>query len=128
MAEEETGEGVTDRPVISTAACAEIASPTVYGLVDPNEPGRIRYVGQTPYPLLRYHQHLRDAISPHPLRRPSRRERWIGSLLGENRTPLMVLLERCPSRSDLLASERRWVGVVRVEGGADLNVKREPRG
>jgi hypothetical protein len=90
--------------------------PIIYGLVDPSEPARVRYVGQTTQsPQTRYLGHLGGCERPTP------RSKWIAALLEAGRLPHMVLLETVPTASDLNARERWWILSLEERGGADLN-------
>lgn len=95
---------------------AEAVKPLVYGLVDPAEPNRIRYVGKT---LNGAHNRFLGHLAG---RRDGRkRSEWIAQLLEEHRPPNMVVLETVPVSADLDARERWWITVMRARGEADLN-------
>jgi hypothetical protein len=90
--------------------------PIVYGLVDPDEPGRIRYVGQTFQPYARYCAHVGRRTPASPC------GRWIRNLyLNHDRVPSMVLLEEVPSILELREREREWIKQLVAAGQADLN-------
>lgn len=93
-------------------------TPIVYGLVDPREPERVRYVGSTITPVSRYGSHLavcraRRSFNP--------RETWVLGLQEHGILPAMVVLERTDSALDLDALESVWTMRLRQEGQADLN-------
>jgi len=93
---------------------AEGSSVTVYGLVDPREPRRVRYAGITQEPKRRYLEHLAA---------PSIRVlRWVHSLRVEHISPIMVELEVVP---ELNAGYRegRWIARLGRIGMADLNAE-----
>jgi hypothetical protein len=95
---------------------AEAFKPIIYGLVDPLEPGRVRYVGQTrTSPLSRYLGHL----APHSSLTP--RAKWVARLLEAGRPPDMVLLETVAVSADPSTRERWWILALEERGGADLN-------
>lgn len=95
------------------------AREVIYGLVDPAEPARVRYVGRSRTPTARYHTHRK---SPTRALKP-----WLAELQRQGRTPVMVLLERCEARvpyardGTLSESEVAWVLLLRAQGQADLN-------
>lgn len=88
-------------------------TPTVYGLVDPREPERIRYVGQTRFPEARYCFHLASDGTV--------RGRWVRDLKRKELAPTMVLLQRVVSPAELRGVERAWIDRLREVGQADLN-------
>jgi hypothetical protein len=88
----------------------------VYGLVDPKEPDRIRYVGQSIHPDKRLAEHC-GIIGPY--RNPGALlATWIVSL--RRRRPRMVILEHGDPRI-LLALEGLWIHRLQATGQADLN-------
>lgn len=103
-----------DGEVLVKGSIAAPGWPVVYGLRDPEEPGRIRYVGRTDRPLVRYLQHLNHSRNP-------KLSEWVEGLKAEGRYPDMVLLAE-PIRGlavDIL--ERRWIANLASQGQADLN-------
>ena len=88
----------------------------IYGLIDPLEPARIRYVGRTEKGgSARFFQHVaRPDQSP--------RGRWIAELQAAGRNPDMVLLETPQVGVDIDELERWWIVEARRQGFADLNV------
>lgn len=84
--------------------------PTVYGLIDPNEPERVRYVGQTLTPGSRFSSHASDKAAP-------KVREWVRSI---NTAPLMVLIEN-PHRLELDDREMFWIRYYRQRDMADLN-------
>jgi hypothetical protein len=96
---------------------SEIVRQLIYGLVDPNEPGRIRYVGKTTAGAhARFLGHVSDAT-----RGTTKRADWIASLVADGRYPDMVLLEDVAAGLDLDARERWWIIAMRERGEGDLN-------
>ena len=92
----------------------------IYGLVDPLEPGRIRYVGKTTCGALsRYVTHLGSVVSD-----ATGKADWWLDLLGAGRYPNMVLLETVDAGHSLDACELWWIGALQARGEADLNVPR----
>lgn len=87
----------------------------IYGLVDPREPERVRYVGQATKPIARMVGHVGDQ-NPNNLR-----GRWIGALFAAGVAPDMVLLERVPVGADIDGREAYWIHALRDLGQADLN-------
>lgn len=75
----------------------------IYGLASPID-FRVRYVGKAKNPLVRFNQHLGDARK----NRPSAKAQWIKSLLDENQSPTMVILELCED-ADSDTQERYWI-------------------
>lgn len=89
----------------------------IYGLIDPRQPGKIRYVGQTiAAPLNRYNAHVRPIAGD-----LSRKAVWIRELIAADVLPDMVLLERVSRVSCLTDRERVWIAAMRQRGQADLN-------
>jgi hypothetical protein len=99
------------------------ASAVIYGLVDPREPARVRYVGQAVNAEARMAGHLNGRSRP-----PRPMEAWLTALRTEGVTPDMVLLERVPRGADLDACERYWIHAMRDRGMADLNTAIPKRG
>lgn len=94
------------------------AQPTIYGLVDPREPDRIRYVGQSLCAASRYASHIKPSNGSRSLR-----DRWIAVLLADGIFAAMVLLER-PTAADLDSCEATWIANLKAVGQADLNGRR----
>ncbi len=90
-----------------------MVAPTVYGLTDPREPERIRYVGQTTNPGARYSTHLVHECTV--------RGNWVCALRRSKVTPSMVLLQVCDSRQEAKKMERNWIRHLQTIGQADLN-------
>lgn len=93
----------------------------VYGLCDPRSSG-IRYVGMTknsPHERLRSHCYE----SRNPQRRTTWRTRWIGSLLDEGVTPVVVMLTHMKSDDPgpLGDLEAFWIGRLRDMGHQLVN-------
>lgn len=86
-------------------------SAVIYGLVDPREPERIRYVGKTIHPTWRVKQHLQDARAG----QPSHRCKWIRKLLSEGTEPQLITLEVVPE-ADWEEAEIRWIAKLRQDG------------
>lgn len=95
------------------ALSTEDTGPTIYGLVDPAEPSRVRYVGMTAVPVNRYSAHLREFNSV--------KQAWWSYLHSQNRVPVMVILEQNPG-DPLADAEKRWIKTLVARGEADLNV------
>jgi DNA-binding transcriptional regulator YiaG len=89
----------------------------VYALVDPRDQ-RIRYVGKTHRTAQR---RLRRHLAPCYLTGDTHKERWIRVLLAAGMEPTIVVLERCGSAEELVASERRHIARLRYEGAALTN-------
>jgi hypothetical protein len=97
---------------------SEALRPLVYGLVDPVEPARVRYVGKTTTgAALRFYGHISEAR-----RKKGLRADWMRGLFDAGRSPDMVLLETVRVGDDLDARERWWINALRQRGEADLNV------
>lgn len=58
---------------------------TIYGLVDPREPGRVRYVGRTKCPKRRLTQHRAFGVG-------DARRRWVRHLRQSGTRPDMIVL------------------------------------
>lgn len=108
-----------DRPVIADGSWRHTA--IVYGLVDPREPRRVRYVGATrQHPEARLHGHIAGDAGWAKLR-------WIAQLRHDGVHPVMVLLEVVPDYGlDLVARERAWYEELVRTGEADLNGQAPP--
>jgi hypothetical protein len=90
----------------------------VYGLVDRGDPDRVRYVGKTNTPALRYLTHLAS-------RREWEKEvraKWIHDCCLQDRQPIMVLLEEVEDPDQLSKREVYWIKKLRQIGQADFNV------
>lgn len=85
---------------------------TIYALVDPHDPVRVRYVGQTVDPFRRYDQHHCNSASDDVKL----------YLLRISRRFTMIELEVCPE-ADGPKQERWWLRHYRSMGMADLNQK-----
>jgi hypothetical protein len=74
----------------------------IYGLIDPRT-GAIRYIGKSKNPEKRLQQHLRDRKrrQHYPV------SRWLHSLAGDGRVPVLTILWR--------GAESSWMGVERAE-------------
>lgn len=113
----------SDAEVLVRGADVKKRGGLIYGLVDPRQPSRVRYVGQTTgHPNARYRQHL----PPRRLRAPvdrCARSVWFRGLLEIGVYPDMVLLERVPDAGawELTERERQWIAKLRRKGQADLN-------
>lgn len=86
---------------------------TVYGLVDPDS-RRILYIGVSVDPDQRLKQHMsegRRLCKTHP----NELRCWLASLARENKTPLIVVLDRGDD-ADMLESEVAWINLVRSKG------------
>lgn len=101
--------------VDGTVLCESVEPPhVVYGLVDPVDPERIRYVGRSISPVSRYMGHARTA-------RGSPVGRWVAQLAEAGRQPRMIMLERCPDENAGRDREGDWIVCCRERGQADLN-------
>ena len=89
------------------------ASVFVYGLHASDEPARIRYVGITHAPWVRYKEHLASD-------QPKMRE-WVKGVLARGSKVIMVQLAREPKRTGALAAEQRLIAEYRALGMADVN-------
>lgn len=109
-------------PVIVTGAIQ--ARHCVYGLIDPLEPQRVRYVGRAVNPAERLSLHIQR--NPYGnTRGPGRKDLWVSRLIREGRYPDMVLLEPVPEKATQETQdefEGRWITQMRSVGMADLNV------
>lgn len=92
---------------------ADFCRTVIYGLVDPREPARIRYVGKALRAALRFAQHFIDGG-------PGRT--WFSDMGRDGVLPDMVLLEECDKRAR--GRELYWFTLLRERGEADLNVQR----
>lgn len=108
-----TASDTSFRPLIARGATL---GAIVYGLVDPREPGRIRYVGQTTRaPIVRLSQHLRE-------RKVGQRKcEWVARLDADGVAPDMVLLQRLRPTDDHRLAEGWWIATLRSRGEADMN-------
>lgn len=112
----------TEFPVLVDAADVEPMR-LVYGLADPRDPKRIRYVGQTATgAFARYLGHLADAGIG-----VSAKAQWIERLRGEGVYPTMVLLELAAPDANILSLESWWIRSLKERGEADLNAARNSR-
>lgn len=94
----------TPMAVIATG----IDEAAVYVLVDPEEPDRIRYVGQSTAPHSRYKSHLKGLP-------------WAAALVRSGRLPVMLLVEWTPAPEIARDREAFWIHHYRGMGMADLN-------
>lgn len=91
----------------------------IYGLVDPDEPTRIRYVGRSCNPGGRYASHALGTSGAVRVRE------WVAALRLAGKLPVMLLLQtldggrRLPNT--VSAVERLWIQRLREDGAADLN-------
>lgn len=84
----------------------------IYGLIDPVEPDRVRYVGRTGDPQGRLSVHCTTKATPtYP---------WARSVIESGRRPELVILER-EEGHQTEAREMSWVRHYRRLGMADLN-------
>jgi hypothetical protein len=84
----------------------------IYGLVDPAEPTRVRYVGRTGDPQGRLSVHCTTKGTPtYP---------WARSVIELGRRPQLLILDREEGR-ETEGREMRWVQHYRSLGMADLN-------
>lgn len=86
--------------------------PVVYGLVDPRDANRIRYVGQATKPAARYMGHMHGP--------GNRVKAWMLEMEEDGEAPAMVLLEDC-EEGDLDVRENHWINHYKSLGQADLN-------
>lgn len=64
----------------------------IYGLSDPTQYNKIRYIGKSDKPEIRYFEHLKDAttnINTH-------KTCWIRKLLSQNLQPTLIILDEVP--------------------------------
>ena len=87
----------------------------IYGLVDPLEPTRIRYVGISSNPAARYTQHVQMGTAA-----AFKVREWVAAM--QDRLPVMVLIEHCgPQRLPAETREDHWIQEHKQRGEADLN-------
>lgn len=112
---------VRDRPLLCRGA--DVQRNVIYGLIDPLEPARVRYVGKASNPAARLADHIRNCFGP------SKKERWIAEMVVAGRLPDMVLIEAGDDYDALDERERYWICAHRENGDADLNttIPRDPR-
>jgi hypothetical protein len=79
--------------------------PFVYGLVDPIEPGHVRYVGMAPVRACRPQEHAKEARRANAQSTP--KINWIRSIQREGRNPSMIELERFG-----VGASQQFVGLV----------------
>lgn len=100
----------------------------VYGLTDPREPDRIRYVGSSICIERRVYAHTYgvNRLEGNP------RAQWTAGLRAEGVKPVAIVLEeldvgeaRGPIRHD---AEARWISLLWGTGQADLNTQLTPVG
>jgi hypothetical protein len=84
---------------------AEPREVVIYGLVDPRDPDRVRYVGKTVMRLsYRLHVHVYYARKG----KQSHRDYWIRQLLSDGVEPIAIVLERTTD-DRWEEEERRWI-------------------
>jgi hypothetical protein len=101
------------RPILFAGPDARGATHLIYGLADPREPERIRYVGRTNNAGARYREHL--------TRCGSIRGQWVAEIRERGEYPLMVLLEQLEPGDDPKKKERDWIRHFRRNQQADIN-------
>ncbi len=96
----------------------------IYGLVDPNAPDEIRYVGQTVNPKMRLERHKQDARNERGRRggRKTDCAQWIESL---NIDPEMIILEE--NVSNLNGAEANHIWRLKKEGHRLVNACKPPK-
>lgn len=86
----------------------------IYGLVDP-ETGKMRYVGKSNNPKVRYQCHLQDKnTNPH-------KTAWIRGLSERGLKPELVILEET-TQKQWEERERYWIKRYRDEGAPLVNI------
>jgi hypothetical protein len=105
------GDSAGDYPVLY--AGRDFCRTVIYGLVDPREPHRVRYVGKAVRAALRFAQHFIDG---------GPRGNWFADMERDGVLPDMVLLEE--SDKSARGRELHWFNLLRSLGQADLNVQR----
>ena len=86
----------------------------IYGLVDP-ETGKMRYVGKSNNPKVRYQYHLQDKkTNPH-------KTAWICGLSERGLKPELVILEET-TQKQWEERERYWIKRYRDEGAPLVNI------
>ena len=112
-----TENGATDECFLVLVRGADLVDlRIIYGLVDPSEPDRVRYVGQTSRaPIKRFVEHLNSA------REPNSRGEWLRSLWERGDAPDMVLLEKVAKKANIDDRELTWIMRLQGQGHADLN-------
>jgi hypothetical protein len=95
----------------------------VYGLYDPREPSRLRYVGVTGDSTRRYLEHARKHDGGR-----GRRAAWIGSLAADGITVGMRIIRAYPDRHAGRVGEWETVKALRALGQCDLNDPIPPPG
>jgi hypothetical protein len=94
--------------------------PVIYGLCDPREPRRIRYVGRTVRPRSRYEAHCGLSSGGTII------TQWLAGLIGAGIWPVMLLIWEASSGDELWGAEARWISRLKRRGMADLNVATVP--
>jgi hypothetical protein len=84
----------------------------IYGLFDPREPERLRYIGRT--------VDLDSRLSGHRFNGVPRVRDWVRQLASEGQRPAMRCIEEC-STDEAPAREVFWIRGMRDLGHADLN-------
>lgn len=96
--------------------------PFVYGLVDPAEPGHVRYVGMTTVKASRPYAHMQEARSFSSV---SHKIHWIRKVQHEGREPSVLILEQLPERTsvDLVGFvEKCYIKSLRAIGHRLTNI------
>lgn len=88
-------------PTIYAMAFLPLTHSVIYVLVDPID-GLVRYVGTSKNPNTRLKEHLRELDGDHELKV------WIKGLVENKKSPLMVILDTCPS-IDAALCEMKWI-------------------
>ena len=96
---------------------------TIYGLIDPREPQRVRYVGQAKHPARRLAGHISSGSAS----ACNKKDQWIAALVDVGVYPDMVLLERTRPGADPDTLERWWIAQMVAKGQADLNTASVPK-
>lgn len=88
----------------------------IYGLCDPEEPERMRYVGASIHPQQRLHNHHQGKSS-------DRVREWVMELSHAGKVPELVILEVVPkiAKSGNRPAESEWVYKLTAEGHDLLN-------
>lgn len=107
----ERGTEAPSYPVLYSGA--DFCRTVIYGLVDPREPSRVRYVGKAQRGALRFAQHFIDGG-------PGRT--WFSDMGRDGVLADMVLLEECDEQAR--GRELHWFTLLRDRGEADLNVQK----
>lgn len=93
---------------------------TIYALVDPRDPFRVRYVGKSRDPSKRLRQHITQRN-----RHKSHKNNWVNALIGESIKPVVIGIQDC-SVEEWEKWERFWIthfkgcGLVNSTEGGDV--------